>query len=517
MANDDRPEVHLADLIPPAYRKFWHWKGRNLVCKGARGSGKSYAASFKVLNYMMEHPLANALFIRQVKDTLRDSCWATLRQCVYMMGIQKYWKFTKSPLEVTYLPTGQRIMFRGMDDPLKITSISPDFGYITHVVVEEAYQIPTQEAFEVVDFSIRGEFPQPGDPDYDPGLYRQTIFIFNPWSPSTWLKDAYFDKPDPQTLAMTTTYKDNINPKTGRSNLGQDVIEMYEKLYITNPKRARVVCDGEWGASEGLVYDGCWDIVEDFDPVEMLNENRDLKPMFGLDFGFVVSYTAFVGLLVDIINREVWVFEDSIYERGLVNVDIAKRIVELGYGKEVIIADSAEPKSLYDLQKGIVEATETMDGTQYYTWALPNITGIHKTSIEFGISLVQSFTIHVAKHCKNVITELENYAWDKDKDGKYTGKPIKDYDHDLDSVRYVLTTAVLQGSPSVYNSIGATVRPSAVIPESVTSVAEAEITVPQRNPIVASDKGNTYAQAVPVVDSGTWVFGPSPVKSRRRF
>jgi len=112
------------------------------------------------------------------------------------------WNFTVVPLEATYKPTGQKIYFRGLDDPLKITSITVDKGFVNLVWFEEAYEIKSEEAFNKIDLSIRGELPD--------GYFKQIIMTFNPWSEHCWIKKRFFDVPNTDNkLALTTTYKCN--------------------------------------------------------------------------------------------------------------------------------------------------------------------------------------------------------------------------------------------------------------------------------------------------------------------
>ena len=126
-------KVNIAEIIGGGYREFWNSKHRYLVCKGSRGSKKSCTAALKIIYNMMKYPQANTLVIRRVFNTLRDSCWKQLKWAAERLGVSHLWKFTLSPLEATYLPTGTKILFRGMDDPMSITSITVDKGYLCWV------------------------------------------------------------------------------------------------------------------------------------------------------------------------------------------------------------------------------------------------------------------------------------------------------------------------------------------------------------------------------------------------
>ena len=134
-------EVSLKDIVGKGYKEFWNTKKRYVVCKGSRASKKSKTAALWHIVNIMQHPGANALVIRKTERTLRDSCYADLKWAINRLGVDSYWKATLSPLELVYLPTKQRIIFRGLDDPLKLTSISTECGSICFVLIEEARRI----------------------------------------------------------------------------------------------------------------------------------------------------------------------------------------------------------------------------------------------------------------------------------------------------------------------------------------------------------------------------------------
>ena len=138
---------------------------------------------------MMSYPAANALVVRRVYSTLKDSCFTDLLWAIDRLGVTKYWKATTNPLKLEYTPTGQVILFRGMDDPLKITSIAVRHGYLCWVWIEEAYQITDESDFDKLMMSIRGKIPQSS------GLFKQVTLTFNPWR-ENWIKTRFFDNPD---------------------------------------------------------------------------------------------------------------------------------------------------------------------------------------------------------------------------------------------------------------------------------------------------------------------------------
>ena len=161
-----RTKQSLPKLIGKGYKKFWNFKGRYRVLKGGRGSKKSTTASFwfpyNMMKYWHQYGLKPCtLVIRRYYNTHRDSTFAQLKWAINRMGVSHLWKATKSPLELTYIPSGQKIMFRGLDGPQSITSITVEDGELCWVWWEEAFQCTNEEDFNKVDMSIRGEMPQP--------------------------------------------------------------------------------------------------------------------------------------------------------------------------------------------------------------------------------------------------------------------------------------------------------------------------------------------------------------------
>ncbi len=122
--------IHLPDIVGKGYRTFWRFKGRYRVVKGSRASKKSKSAALWFITNMMKYPEANTLVVRKVFRTLKDSCFTELKWAIYRLGVQDFWDIKESPLEMTYRPTGQKIYFRGLDDPLKVTSITVEKGYL---------------------------------------------------------------------------------------------------------------------------------------------------------------------------------------------------------------------------------------------------------------------------------------------------------------------------------------------------------------------------------------------------
>ena len=168
-----KTKIYLPDLIGKGYATFWNDKHRYIVLKGGRGSKKSTTAAMKFIYNIMKYPLSNLLCVRKTGNTHLDSTYAELKKACKRFNVSDKWKFTISPLGATYLPTGQKILFRGFDDPLKLTSITVEVGVLCWIWLEEVYEIEDEAEFDTLDESIRGEMPK--------GLWKQLTLTFNPW------------------------------------------------------------------------------------------------------------------------------------------------------------------------------------------------------------------------------------------------------------------------------------------------------------------------------------------------
>lgn len=391
--------VRLSEAVGGGYNDFWNFKGRYLICKGSRGSKKSTTAAMKIVFNIMKYPLSNAVVIRQVFNTLRDSCFKQLQWATERLGVADQWRFTVSPLEATYLPTGQKIYFRGLDNPLSITSLTVSKGYLCYCWFEEAYQITSEDAFNKIDLSLRGQLPE--------NYFRQIILTFNPWSDKSWIKKRFFDVPDDERkLSMTTTYKCN-------EWLGKDDLAIFEDMKVRYPRRYKIEGEGDWGVSEGLIFDN-WK-VEDFDIKE-----QQLPLWIGLDFGWQ-DPTAIAIMRVDEENKILYLCEEF-YKSQQTLEEVAAWLKERGYHKSLIMCDSAEPRSIVELGKnGILHAKAAKKG---------------QGSIMEGIRKLQEYQIIIHPSCTNAAIEFSNYSFDKDKFDNWMDKPIDAYCHLIDAMRY---------------------------------------------------------------------------------
>lgn len=402
--------MRVSELVGGGYGDFWQYKGRYRVCKGSRASKKSKTTALNIITRMMKYPQANTLVVRKVYRTLKDSCFTELKWAIQRIGVAHLWEIKESPLEMTYRPTGQKIYFRGLDDPVKVTSITVEKGALCWCWLEEAYEITSEDDFNMLDESIRGAVPDGS------GLFKQITLTFNPWNERHWLKKRFFDiGPDPDVLAITTNYLCN-------EWLDTEDKKLFDVMKKNNPRRYQVAGLGYWGIADGLVYENWKEEAFDIHDSEFLASHPGLKCGFGLDYGYTNDPTAaFIGF-VDLSSRQIFVW-DELYERGLSNQKIYERLKSMGYAKEKFTADSAEPKSNDELKNMGMRITAAAKG---------------KDSVNNGIQWVQNFEIIVHPRCVNFLTEIGNYTWDKDRFGNCRNRPIDDFNHLMDAMRYGL-------------------------------------------------------------------------------
>lgn len=401
--------IDIHDAVGKGYDRFWNFKGRYRVIKGSRASKKSKTAALWFIYNLRKYPLANLLVVRRTYASLERSCYTELKWAAERLGVSKEFIFKTSPLEITRKRTGQKIFFKGLDDPMKLTSISVCKGVLCWLWCEEAFEIASEEDFNMIDELIRGTVPD--------GYFKQLTLTFNPWSEHHWLKKRFFDSPPSKDVFRdTTTYKTN-------EFLDESDIRMFEEMKKSRPERYRTAGLGEWGATSGLIYPAFE--VADFDPKKLLSRS-DTEAIFGLDFGYTNDPTAlFCGIICKSL-KSLYVF-DEIYERGLTCEALASILKERGFGKARIIADSAEPRLIDELREmGIRGIRAASKG---------------KGSILNGIDRIQRFKITVSPLCKNFISEIRSYVWETDRGGYAVNRPVSGGDHLMDAMRYAVAEA----------------------------------------------------------------------------
>lgn len=400
-------QIPLSKYLGKGYNRFHHSRNFYRVVKGGRGSKKSKSTALDYIYKMLKYPWANLLVVRRFSNTNKQSTYTDLKWAANRMKVSHLFKFNESLPEITVKKTGQKILFRGLDDPLKITSITVDNGLLAWLWLEEAYQVENKDKFDTLVESIRGSVD-------DKNFFKQITVTFNPWSERHWLKSAFFDEETRfnDVFADTTTYRDN-------EWLDQQDIDRYEDIWRTNPRRAAVVANGDWGVAEGLVFENY--TIRDFDIVSTIK--RVGETTAGIDFGFTHDPTTFPRLAVDLDNKELWIYAEH-YEYAMTTDDIYNMIVDEDMKNALITADSAEQRLIAELKaKGISRITPSVKGAG---------------SINAGIDFMKQFKIYIHPSCVKTIEEFDTYVYKQDKDGRWLNEPVDANNHIIDAIRYAL-------------------------------------------------------------------------------
>ena len=385
-------DLHLTrEIFNETYLPYLSdYSHRYEIYYGGAGSGKSVFIAQKIL-FKALNDKRKVLIVRKTLNSQKDSCWRLMLEQLSQWQIRGLCKVRITDYAIE-LPNGSTLLFKGLDDSERIKSIVG----ITDIWIEEATEL-IEEDFDQLDLRLRARASD-----------LQMFVSFNPISKVNYVYRKWFaQEPGEDTLVVKTTYKDN-------RFLPEEYIKSLEKRIHTNPTYYKIYALGEFCSLDKLVYNN-WR-VEAFEPP------KDGKLIVGLDFGFTNDPTAIVASIVK--GDDIFVFKEFT-GTGKTNQQIAEIITSMGFSKSTIIADSAEPKSVAEIRKcGILRIKESAKG---------------KDSIIHGIQRLQGYNLIVHPSCQNIITELENYSWIKDKaTGEYTNKPIDMFNHSLDALRYSL-------------------------------------------------------------------------------
>ena len=339
------------------------------------------------------------LFLMKQGNKVEETIWQLTIDSLVKFKIYDKCKINKSNHTIE-LPNGTWIKMTGLDDSEKVKA----YVNIDTVWLEEATNFTVSDV-ELIDGTVRGKKKN-----------KELYFSFNPVSKQNFVYSYFgFDTgiiPE-DTFILKTTYKDN-------KWCDEATIKRLERLKTKNPARYRIEAEGEFANLDKLVYS--YD-TEKFDYKEILKQPNTIL-IVGLDFGYINDCSALVGAIVDNENMKLFIF-DEYFRKGMLNNEIAQMIKDKGYSKEVIIADSAERKSIDELKKlGITRMKPAKKG---------------HGSIMTGIQKINQYEIIVHPNCINIIDELDNYSYQKDKvTGEYINKPIDSYNHGLDALRYAI-------------------------------------------------------------------------------
>lgn len=397
-------KIELASLIAPSFYELAYdimeHRHTYYTLAGGRGSTKSSFAALMVVLLLMTHHDCHALVMRKVDKTIGRSVFPQLQWAVRALGQDAYFHMSVSPHQMTYLPTGQRIYFSGVDDPQKIKSIKPPFGYIGIVFLEELDQFAGQEEIRSINQSLlRG-----GPVFWEIGAYNP------PKSQNSWVnEDALIEAPD--KLVHHSTYLD-----VPRSWLGDVFFDAAEALKAQNEMAYRHEYLGEVTGTGGTVFENVEAVALTDAQVAAFD-----KLHFGLDYGFAVDPLAFVAMHYDAARQSLYIF-DEIYQQKLTNRQAAEKIrPKAGHGR--IIADSAEPKSIAEMRGYGLRVEGAKKGPD---------------SVDYGVRWLQNLAhIYIDRHrAPNTYREFISYEYEHNREGQFiSAYPDKD-NHAIDAVRY---------------------------------------------------------------------------------
>lgn len=364
---------------------------------GGASSGKSHGVIQKVVYKACQnwkHP-RKILFLRKVGATVYDSIFEDVKQCLEAWGLLDSCKVNNSAYRIE-LPNGAQFIFKGLDNPEKIKSIKG----VSDVVMEEASEF-TLDDYTQLTLRLRDKKHK----------YKQIYLMFNPVSKVNWTYNAFFIKRPKNTVVYHTSYKDN-------RFLDKVTIENIEELANRNEAYYKIYALGEFATLDKLIFPKYEKRIINKDNIS------NLKSYFGLDYGFINDPSAFMHVKIDEQNKVLYIVEEYV-RKNLTNDKIANAIIDLGYSKEEIKADSAEKKSNQELRNlGIRRLADAQKGPG---------------SVMQGIQYIMQYDIVVDERCVKTIEELENYTWKKDKKtNEYINEPVDSYNHCIDAIRYAI-------------------------------------------------------------------------------
>ena len=383
--------VYLPHLKPSGHRI--------LVFYGGAGSGKSFFVAQRLV-YKALRSRRKILVLRKVNRTTKASTFQLLLDTLEQFGIKELCKINRTDFTIE-LPNGSSFLCMGLDDPEKIKSIAG----LTDAWLEEATEF-TLDDFSQVNLRVR-------DPKAED---QEVILSMNPVSKANWTFLQFFADNDELTefrktvKIVHTNYLDN-------PFLPQEYVQALLLMKATNEVYYKIYALGEFGSLDKLIYNN-WQVM-DFD--EKLIKGQ---PLCGLDFGYTNDPTRFVASTLVEKEKRIYVFKEW-GGAGFLNDEIADQIKEMGFSKSMIMADSAEQKSIDEIKKkGVSRIKPCAKG---------------KGSVLQGIQKLQQYEIIVHPSCRGIIEELQNYSWKKDKQtNEYINEPIDAFNHSLDALRYSL-------------------------------------------------------------------------------
>lgn len=401
-----REQIRINDLIAPTFvpvmSDIQRGGHREYLLKGGRSSTKSSFISTQIVLGLLQDHSANAIIYRRVGNTIKDSVYAQMVWAIEAMRLTPLFQFRRSLYEIILKSTGQRIMFRGADDPVKSKSIKLTKGYFKFLWFEELTEFRSPQDIRMIKQSVfRGV------------EHGYTFYSYNPpKTANTWVNEEA-QKDEPRRLVHHSTYLDV--PTTW---LGQEFISLADSIRETNERAYRNEYLGEVTGTGGNVFDNLE--LREIDS----NEIDSLETFYnGLDFGFATDPDAFTRWAYSRRTRRLYAVAE--YYGSHTNIDTLAEKVSALAGREIVRCDSADPRMIAELKRRGITAVGVRKGAG---------------SVEHGMRWLEDLGAIVAdpRRTPNIAREFQKYEYLQDKNGNFLpAYPDKD-NHCIDSSRYAL-------------------------------------------------------------------------------
>ena len=402
--------VRLTDIIAPSFYTVHHaiknGDATHFLLSGGRGSTKSTFAAVEIIVGMMRDPQANAVALRKVKDTIRESVYEQLLWAIEKLGVMHLWQTSVSPMQLTYMPTGQKVIFRGADNPRKVKSGKLRRGYVKFIWYEEADEFSVEDIRTINQTFMRG------------GDSFRVFYTYNPpKSRKAWVHE-YKNNPPAGWFVHHSIYLD-----VPREWLGEQFFIEAETLRQRNELAYRHEYLGEDVGTGGEVFRNL--TLRRISDEEIARFDRIKR---GLDFGFASHPTHYAVMHFDATRRRLYIFHE-LHRVGMSNRALADAIKAENKSNARVTADSAEPRTINELRNLGVNVVGAKKGPD---------------SVEYGIKFLQDLEEIVIDpdRCPNTAREFEGYELEPDGNGGWKeGFPDRD-NHSIDAVRYALESEI---------------------------------------------------------------------------
>ena len=411
-----RKQLKISDLLTPRFYPLYSaWKSNKytrLVCKGGRGSAKSTNIALILVVDLMQYPI-NTICFRKVGETLRKSVYEQIKWAIKFLGVEEYFEYKLSPLEIIYKERGNKFIFMGVDDPQKSKSIKEAQFPVAHYWFEELAEFKNEDEVETVLNSIfRGKLEK--------GLIYKGFFSYNPPKMKhNWVNKKYnYSFIENNVYIHHSTYLEN-------PHISEEFIKEAEAVKAKDETKYRLVYMGE-PIGNGLVPFPNLEIREiEASEIAGLEKFRN-----GVDWGYGVDPLAFVRWGYDKKKGIIYAL-DEYYGVGLKNRNLANYILSKGYD-ELVMCDSAEPKSIDELKEYDISA-----------WGAKKGAG----SVEYGekwLSDLEAIVID-PKRTPNISREFEMIDYDTDREGNPLPRLCDSNNHTIDATRYAFSNDMKKG------------------------------------------------------------------------